>query len=282
MTAPDTRPLDEPEPRGEPRIDGLQRLVAIIDRLRDPDGCPWDLKQTLESIAPHHIEEAFELVEAIESGDDPHTVEEAGDLLMGVVLLARIAEQEGRWSLADVAQGVCEKLIRRHPHVFGDVRADTAEEALLSWEAIKRKEREGQDQDASALAGVPAALPALQRAHRTAQKALSAGFKWSDESGAFAKLREEVAELAAELEGPGGERDQARLEAELGDVLMSAAFLGTYLKIDPERATRQALRRFEARFRAMEGDLDGSLQGRSLDEMMSAWQRAKQRGVGAD
>jgi len=286
MTGSGARPLEEPEPTGEPRTDGLRRLVAIVDRLRDPDGCPWDLDQTLESIAPHHLEEAFELVEAIESGDDPHTVEEAGDLLMGVVLLARVAEQAGRWSLADVAEGVCRKLIRRHPHVFGDVHAETADQALESWERIKRKEREGkdQDQDASALAGVPTALPALQRANRVAQKALSAGFKWSDEGGALEKLREEVEELAAEIEPAGGEaeRDAARLESELGDVLMAGAFLGTYLGIDPERAARRALRRFEARFRAMEGELGGTFEGRSLEDMMGAWQRAKERGIGKD
>lgn len=277
------RPFEEPESLGEPRTDALRRLVAIVDRLRDPDGCPWDLEQTLETIAPHHIEEAHELVEAIESGDDAHTVEEAGDLMMGIVLLARIAEQAGRWNLADVAQAVSDKLIRRHPHVFGDGSADSVGEAFDNWERAKQAERAGKQQDASAVAGVPAALPALQRSNRMAKKALSAGFRWADEQGALAKLREEVEELAREMppEAPGGtlgetgDRDAQRLEDELGDVLMAGAFLGTYLGIDPERATRRALRRFEQRFRAMEAELGGDLGGRSLEELMAAWGRAK-------
>jgi len=273
MTESRPRPLEEPEPTGEPRVDGLRRLIAIVDRLRDPDGCPWDLEQTLESIAPHHVEEAHELLEAIEAGDDPHTVEEAGDLLMGIVLLARVAEQQGRWNLADVAAGVCEKLVRRHPHVFGEQRVDSSRAAFDNWERIKRAERAEGPGDASAVAGVPASLPALHRAHRLAGKAISAGFRWSDDGGALAKLREEVEELAAEIPA----RDPARLEAELGDVLLAGAFLGSYFGVDPERATRKALRRFEARFRAMEQDLGGDLGERSVDELTAAWRRVKER-----
>ena len=148
------RPLDEPEPSGEPRIDALRRLIAIVDRLRDPeDGCPWDLEQTLESIAPHHIEEAHELAEAIEQGDDGHTVEEAGDLVMGVILLARIAEQGGRWNLADVGNAVSEKLVRRHPHVFGDLEIDGSKAAFDNWEKIKQQERAAHAQAAHPRAG---------------------------------------------------------------------------------------------------------------------------------
>lgn len=267
------RPLEEPEPTGEPRVDALRRLVAIVDRLRDPeDGCPWDLEQTLASIAPHHIEEAHELAEAIEEGDDPHMVEEAGDLVMGVILLARIAEQSGRWDLADVGRAVCDKLIRRHPHVFGDLEIDGSKAAFDNWEKIKQTEREGKQEDASAVAGVPVALPALHRAKRMGDKAMAHGFRWSDTGGAFAKLREEVDELAAEMES--GNRE--RIEEELGDVLLAGAFLGCYLEVDPERATRAALRRFERRFRAIESDLGRPLKDCTLDEMLAAWRRAKE------
>ncbi len=266
------RPLDEPEPIGEPRVDALRRLMAIVDRLRDAqEGCPWDLEQTLETIAPHHIEEAHELAEAIEAGDDRHIVEEAGDLLMGVLLLARIAEQEQRWDLADVAGAVSEKLIRRHPHVFGDVELDGSRAAFDNWERIKQEERVGKQEDASAVAGVPVALPALHRARRMGDKAISHGFRWSNVKGALDKLREEVDELAAEMEG--GER--GRIEHELGDVLLAGALLGCYLEVDPERATRAALRRFESRFRAIETDLDRPLKDCTLDEMLAAWRRAK-------
>lgn len=283
-------PLEEPAPIGEPRVDALRRLIAIVDRLRDPEGgCPWDLEQTLESIAPHHLEEAHELVEAIESGDDAHMVEEAGDLVMGVVLLARVAEQAGRWDLAQVGQAVCEKLIRRHPHVFGELELDSSQAALASWERIKQAERAGQQQDASALAGVPAALPALQRARRLGDRALAHGFRWRDVAGAFAKLREEVDELGEELEragvlgepearlAPPGERSEeaAAVERELGDVLLAGALLGSYLGIDPERAARGAARRFERRFRAMEDDLGRPLKGLGLEELMAAWGRVK-------
>jgi MazG family protein len=278
------RPLEHPAPIGEPRADALRRLVAIVDRLRAPDGCPWDREQTLGSTVPHLIEEVHELAEAVETGDLEHAVEEAGDVLMGLVLLARIAEQDGRFDLATVALGVSEKLVRRHPHVFGDVVAADANEALRNWDAIKRKEREDKQADTSALAGVPVALPALQRAQRLGSKALSAGFRWDDVKGALAKLREEVDELTVEIEAAGllAEREgkptdeqRARLEHELGDVLMAGAFLGNYLKLDPERATRAALRRFDSRFRAMERDLGRPFSACTLDEMMTAWRRAK-------
>ena len=281
-TAP--RPLEIPPAIGEPRTDALRKLVAIVDRLRAPDGCPWDREQTVATTAPHLVEESHELVEAIENGDEPHTVEEAGDLLMGIVLLARIAEQGGRFDLAAIANGVSDKLVRRHPHVFGDVRAATADEALKNWDAIKRGEREAKKEDSSALAGVPVALPALQRAQRVGNKAISAGFRWDTVRGALAKVQEEVGELTHEVESAGlaGERDvkptdeqRARLEHELGDVLIAAAFLGNYLKLDPERAARSAIRRFDQRFRSMESSLGKPLAQCTLAEMMAAWQKAK-------
>jgi MazG family protein len=278
------RPLDVPEPIGEPRTDALRRLVAVVDRLRDPDGCPWDRKQTLETVVPHLIEEAHELVEAVEARDDAHAAEEAGDVLMGIVLLTRIAEQEGRFDLAAVAGGVADKLVRRHSHVFGDVKAEDAAAAIANWEAVKRAERADQAEDKSALVGVPVALPALQRAARLAAKARAAGFRWSDAAGAMAKVHEEVGELreacdeaealapgAPELAGPARER----IEHELGDLLIAAAFLGNYLGLDPERAARAALRRFEARFRALEARVDGPLADQPLEALLAHWRAIK-------
>ncbi|HED64882.1 MAG TPA: nucleoside triphosphate pyrophosphohydrolase [Planctomycetes bacterium] len=270
------RPLEEPASVGDRRLDGVARLLAVIDRLRAPsDGCPWDLEQTVESLAPGLIEEAFESVEAIEAGKDGAVVEELGDLLMGIGLIARIASEEGRFDLGDIGDAVTEKLVRRHPHVFGETRVSGTGEVLANWEKIKRNEREDAETDASALAGVPKALPALQRADRIGAKAISAGFRWSDARGALAKLEEEVAELEAEMER--GDRDA--IERELGDVLMAGALLGRYLGVDPEGATRAAVRRFEARFRAMEARLDAGFEGLDEAALLQAWEAAKERST---
>jgi MazG family protein len=269
------RPLELPEPIGEERADALRALMAIVDRLRDPDGCPWDREQTLGSVAPHLVEESHELVEAVETGDEQHVVEEAGDLLMGVFLLSRIAQQEGRFDLARVATGVSDKLVRRHPHVFGDGSADSSAAALVNWEAAKKKERQAAQADASALAGVPKALPALQRARRLCEKAIAAGFKWSDAEGALEKVHEETRELAEAFEERASAGGRERLEHELGDLLIAAAILGTYVEIDPERALRQALRRFERRFRALEQSIDGPLADCTPERLTEVWQEVK-------
>ena len=206
---------------------------------------------------------------------------------MVVALIARIAGEEGRFDLGAVARGVGDKLVRRHPHVFGDVAVEGSEHVVANWEKIKQAEREAKDADQSALAGVPVALPALQRADRIVAKAMSAGFKWSDADGALAKLVEEVRELSAvcaegragapsEAAGADGDAEhRERLEHELGDVLIAAAFLGRYLDIDPERAARRAVRRFERRFRAMETSLGQRLREAPLDELVRAWEAAK-------
>jgi len=271
MTEP--RPLELPPPTGDARLDALARLLAIVDRLRAPDGCPWDQEQTVDSMAPSLIEEAFEAVEAIERGDDEGAVEELGDLLMVIVLIARIAEQGERFDVAAAARAVGEKLIRRHPHVFGDARVGGAGHVVASWERIKQGEREAKRADASVLAGVPLALPALQRSQRVGAKAIAAGFRWSDAGDALAKLEEEVAELraACAAEPP----DRAHVERELGDVLLAAAQLANYLALDPEAAAREALRRFEARFRRMEAALDRPIREHALADLKAAWEEAK-------
>jgi len=289
---PDTvRPFDEPASVGEPRLDGVARLVAVVDRLRAPDGgCPWDLEQDATTLTASLVEEAFEAVEAIDERAelDPANADaqaqadaelrgELGDVLMNIVLIARCEQDAARFDLGDVAHDVADKLIRRHPHVFGGVRVEGRDEVLTNWEAIKAWERRDKQVDASALAGVPKALPALQRAQRLSGKAVSAGFRWGDTRGALAKVREELEELEAAF-GDGVEPDDARraeLEAELGDLLMATAIFGTYAGLDAEQALRTSLRRFEARYRHMEAALGGSVTGHDLDAMMAAWTAAK-------
>jgi ATP diphosphatase len=231
------------------------------------------------------LEEAFEAVEAIEdraAAEDPRALDretagELGDLLMNLVLIARIEEDAGRAHLGEQASLVADKLIRRHPHVFGELQLDGVDDVLTNWEAIKKAERAAAEADTSAVAGVPRALPALQRAYRLGGKAMTAGFRWQDSRGALAKVREELAELEQAF-GPGEEPDPARraeLEHELGDLLLAGALPGRYAKVDPERALRAALRRFEERFRSVEAAFDGDLAGVELDAMMAAWERAK-------
>lgn len=296
------RPFVDPETVGEARLDGLARLIAVVDRLRAPvGGCPWDLEQDATTLVSSLVEEAFEVVEAIEeraagaegetSGEgatrddaDPNMAKateamrgELGDLLMNIVLIARCEQDVGRGDLGDVANDVADKLIRRHPHVFGGVHVADTDEVLTNWEAIKRWERAGKQADTSALAGVPKALPGLQRAQRLSGKAISSGFRWGDTRGALAKIREELEELEAAF-GNGVEPDpqtRAELEAELGDLLMATAIFGKYAGLDAEQALRTSLRRFEARFRHMETALGGSVTGHDLDAMMAAWGAAK-------
>lgn len=267
------RPLEEPEKTGDPRLDALARVLAIVDRLRASDGCPWDREQTVASMAPSLVEEAHEAVEAIDRVEDRATAEELGDLFMVIALIGKIAEQEGRFDLATIGNSVSEKLVRRHPHVFGEVVVGSSTQALANWEKIKEGERKAERKDASALAGVPVALPALQRAARIAAKSISAGFKWDDERGALAKVLEEVRELEEAFRGRA--RDPERVAAELGDLLLATAFLGQYLGIDPEKAARESLRRFEQRFRAMEAEVGERLRSAPLAELMAAWERAK-------
>ena len=264
------RPLDEPASIGEPRTDGVRRLLAVIDRLRAPDGCPWDLEQSVESLAPSLIEEAFEVVEAIESGDLPGAQEELGDVLMVVALICKISEQDGDFDFGDASRTVSEKLVRRHPHVFGSEEVSSTGEVLANWEAIKEQERSLKQADSSALAGVPKALPALQRANRIGGKAITAGFRWSDVEGALSKLEEEVREVREAI----ASGDSQAIEHELGDVLLAGALLGNYVEVDAERATRSAVRRFEDRFRRVEAEL-GSVRGIDLDQLMAVWERAK-------
>ncbi len=253
------------------------RLLDIMDKLRDPGGCPWDREQTLRTLTPYLLEEAHEVIEAIEAGDPAHHREELGDLLFQVVFQARIAREEGKFDFADVAATIAEKLTRRHPHVFGDVTVSGSREVVKNWERIKADERKEKGlEERSAVGGVPVGLPALVRAERLTEKAGAVGFDWPDAKSVLAKVREELDELEEAM--AAGQRES--VENELGDLLFALANLGRWLKVHPEEALRGALRRFENRFHHIEARLrekGRSPRSSSLAEMDSLWNEAKGR-----
>ena len=262
----------------DPRLENLSTLLQIVDRLRAPDGCPWDKKQTLPSMAPHLLEEAYECMDALRQEEDGETIGECGDLLMNLFLIGRIGEDEGRFSMADVAGKVSEKLVRRHPHVFGEEKASDAGEALERWEAVKQEERAemGEDADRSALSGVPGELPALLRAYRVGEKAAAVGFDWPEAAGPLDKIEEEFGELRSEIEA--GQPDLERTAAELGDLLFALVNLARHLGLNPEMALRGTIDRFESRFRQVETSLGDRMgRGATLAEMEEAWDAAKGR-----
>ncbi len=228
----------------------IQRLIAIMARLRDPEtGCPWDIEQTFHSIASYTIEEAHEVAEAIERNDMDDLKDELGDLLFQVVFHARMAEEQAAFVFDDVADAISDKLVRRHPHVFGSETFDSSEEQTASWERIKAEERAAQgEQDGSALAGVSKGLPALRRAVKLQKRAARVGFDWPTIDPVFLKLREE----AAELEQAVAANDPDNMEEEVGDLLFVLANLARHLKVDPGAALRRSNHKFEQRFRAME------------------------------
>jgi ATP diphosphatase len=246
-----------------PEKSSLADLVAIMARLRDPQiGCDWDRVQTFETIAPYTIEEAYEVADAIERGAMTDLPDELGDLQLQVVYHARIAQELGHFTIDDVLASICAKMIRRHPHIFGDA------ERSPGWEALKAAER-GRSEDNSALAGVALALPALKRAEKLQKRAARVGFDWPDAAGPRAKIEEELAEIdAAET--------QAQRAAEIGDLLFSAVNYARHLGIDPEAALRQASARFEARFRTVETIAPAPLAGMDINALEALWQRAKE------
>jgi ATP diphosphatase len=228
----------------------IEELIGIMARLRDPaGGCPWDLEQTFRSIASYTIEEAHEVAEAIERNDMDDLKDELGDLLFQVVFHSRIAEEMDAFRFDDVARAISDKMIRRHPHVFGDANLDSADAQTANWEQIKAEERaEKGEQDASALAGVSRGLPALRRAVKLQKRAARTGFDWPNTGPVFAKLREETEELQLAL----AKGDADNMEEEVGDLLFVIANLARHLKVDPGAALRRSNQKFEERFRAME------------------------------
>ena len=251
---------------------GVKDLEEIVRLLRAPGGCPWDAEQTHASIRRNFLEEAYEAVEAIDEGSPEHLEEELGDVLLQVVMHARMEQEAGRFDLDGVADGICKKLIYRHPHVFGDVAVSGTGEVLSNWEALKRKEK-GQATNTDALEAVARALPALWRAEKVQKKARKAGFDWPDVSGALDKLSEELEELkTAAAEG-------TNVAEELGDLLFSAVNAARFLKVDPEDALNGATDKFIGRFRKVEAQAAAqgkAMEDMGLEELDALWERAKE------
>jgi len=253
--------------------DEFERLVETVAKLRSPEGCPWDRAQTHESLKRFAIEEVYELVEAIESGDTDRVRDELGDVLLQVLLHAQMASESGRFDIADVCRTIREKLHRRHPHVFADTQVSGVDEVLHNWERIKRCEP-GYDERESVLDGVPESLPALMRAAKLSKKAARTGFDWPDIHAIFDKLKEEVAELEQAVE----RGDSAEIKGEIGDLLFTVVNIARRAEIDPEEALRDMLKKFVYRFgrieeRARETGRD--INQMTLEEMDEIWNKAK-------
>lgn len=254
----------------------MERLLAVMGRLRNPDGgCPWDLEQDFNSIAPYTIEEAYEVADAIERGDLDDLREELGDLLFQVVFHSQMAEEQGAFRFEDVAAGMADKMIRRHPHVFGDADERDAQTQTRAWEAQKAAERaEKLKDDPSVLANVPLALPALTRAEKLMKRAARVGFDWPTIEGVFAKIDEELAETREAVD----EGDAAHIAEEIGDLLSTVVNLARKLAVDPEDALRASNAKFERRFRYIEQRLieqSSSVEEADLDAMEALWLDAK-------
>ncbi len=270
----------------------FDRLVEIVARLRAPDGCPWDREQTLETLRPFVLEETYEVLEAIDQGDRGALAEEIGDLIFEGVLLAQLCAEAGSFTVADSLASIADKLVRRHPHVFGDAgRAKTAEEVLGRWEEVKARERAAASDGGkpkTILGGVPRSLPALLRAHEMGTRASSVGFDWERSTDVLAKIEEEVAELRDAIETLGAdngaagaaaaERHRRKAEEEMGDLLFAIANLSRKLGVEPEAALRQADDKFARRFTELErrfGARGESLQQAGLARMEQEWARIK-------
>jgi tetrapyrrole methylase family protein/MazG family protein len=253
----------------------FQRLVDLMARLRGPDGCPWDRKQTPASLRPFLIEECFEVVDALEEGSSDKVKEELGDLLFQIIFHARIAEEEQRFTITDVIDGIHEKMVRRHPHVFGTERLATDKEVIANWEEIKKREK-GHEDRTSVLEGVPRNLPALLRAHSIQQRAAKVGFDWNHLHEVLPKLDEEMSEFKDSLK----QGNAAKVEEELGDVFFTLVNVSRFLGVDPEEALRKTIGKFVHRFRFIEeraAEAGTSLGNMSIEEMDALWQKAKEQ-----
>lgn len=259
----------------------IDDLLYLMARLRDPQsGCPWDIKQDYASIAPSTLEEAYEVVDAIEKQDFVHLKEELGDLLFQVIFYSQIGKEEQRFEFAGVVSDLVAKLVRRHPHVFPDGtlssrvgnRHTLPGDIKERWEAIKQQERDAKGKK-GLLADVPLNLPALSRAAKLQKRAATVGFDWEDVYGPIAKVREELQEVEAEL----ASENHAALEEEIGDLLFAAVNIARYMKIDPEQALRQANQKFEKRFSFIEENVEQSLEATSITEMNRLWELSKQQ-----
>ena len=294
----------------------FERAVSIMARLRAPGGCPWDREQTFDSIKPYTLEETYEVLEAIENRDWPELTGELGDLLLQVLFYAQMAREQGTFSIDDVLDRLSGKLVDRHPHVFGDVKAETSSDVLRNWEALKAEEKKkrlasgggksskSEEHPQSVLAGISSTVPALLEAYKLSSRAAHVGFDWPSVSGLFEKLNEETQELREQLDkfpAPGPqprargvagsgkqpipEALQQRLEDEVGDLFFVLVNIARYLSLDPESALRKTNRKFKRRFQWMEEQLRASgrtAQQASMDELESLWQAAKQQEKGSE
>jgi tetrapyrrole methylase family protein/MazG family protein len=253
----------------------FQTLVEIVARLRGPEGCPWDKVQTQNTLTPYIIEEAYELVEAIESGDQPHIQEELGDFLFQVVLQAQVAQDEGYFELGDVLEGLCKKLVHRHPHVFKQGPKQNIEEVWKNWHKLKAEE---DPKNLKPIFNYPKSLPSLQAAAKIGQKTKAYRFDWSEPQEVFAKIQEEVAELQETLKPTKSQQDKKAQQHEIGDVLFSVAQLSRHLGLDPEAALREGNRRFEKRFLKvleLSGKNQEDFAALSVEQKENLWQQAK-------
>ena len=264
----------------------IEDLLAVMVRLRDPqNGCPWDITQTFATIAPYTIEEAYEVADAIARGDMPALGDELGDLLLQVVFHARMAEEAGLFAFPDVVRGICDKMVRRHPHVFGEAKVKDAAEQTVSWENIKAAERRDKAATDSVLPSVldniPAGLPAMKQAEKLQKRAARVGFDWTEAKDVLGKIREELDEVAAEFEKPD---NAAALTDELGDLLFACVNLARKANIDPGMALRGTNLKFDRRFRRVEALLAAEGRGpaeASLEDMETLWVQAKNEERGA-
>jgi len=250
----------------------LMEVMEVIRTLRSPEGCPWDRKQTPAMVKNYITEELYELLDAIDSDDSVHIAEETGDVLFLLLFLARMYEEQGSFSVADSLERIRDKMIHRHPHVFGDTQVDNAEQVVANWQ--KLKVQEGKKPKESILDGLPASMPGLSRACALTRKAARVGFDWQEAGGVFAKIREELSELEAEI----GEAKPARIKDEIGDILFSIVNLARHLNVEPEEALRSSCEKFRSRFGYVEQQL--KKQGRgptdaTLEEMDLLWEEAK-------
>lgn len=250
----------------------MLRLLEIMARLRRPgDGCPWDLEQTLETVKPHLIEEAYEALDAMESGNREHLAEELGDLLLQIVFQSQIATQEGSFTFADVAKGISDKLVRRHPHIFGDVKVADSKEVLRNWDAIKKTEKHVRK---SVLDAVPKRVPPLHRAYQLQKRAARVGFDWSDIRDVFAKVEEEIGELREAIDG----KNRSHIIEEIGDLLFSVVNIARFMKVDPAYALDTTNAKFSRRFRVVENEIESAgrrMKDCTLAEMDEIWNRLR-------
>jgi XTP/dITP diphosphohydrolase/ATP diphosphatase len=259
----------------------LLEAVEIMARLRGPDGCPWDREQTFDTIKRHTLEETYEVFDAIERRSWPELKDELGDLLLQVLFYAQMADDEGLFNIGDVAANLNAKLVRRHPHIFGEVEARDAATVLKNWEQIKREEKASagaKRRETSLLGDIPRSMPAVMEAGKLGSRAAKVGFDWPNVDGLFVKVDEEIGELRSEIEGA----DTGAVEEEMGDLLFTVVNLARHLKVDPEQALRAANAKFRRRFRAMEGAAGGheALAARTPQELEDLWEQAKDAETG--